>query len=198
LLDTTKARFNNYRVDVFSPTRLEFTMRSTPTITVADVAQQHRTMRFDSLEQEAYLSLWRTYDRLKEIEDALFAEFELSAQQYNALRLLKSVYPAAMQTLLLGQQLISRAPDMTRMLDRLENRGLIERERPPENRRVVEVRISEAGLALCGVLAERVVECHAAQLGHLPPEKLEQLIELLAQVRHPHEQPQSRWSRNQS
>jgi MarR family transcriptional regulator, organic hydroperoxide resistance regulator len=173
-------------------------MTSIPAITAVNLANEHRSMRFDSLEQEAYLSLWRTYDRLKEIEDALFAEFELSAQQYNALRLLKSVYPSAMQTLLLGQQLISRAPDMTRMLDRLESRGLIERERPPENRRVVEVRVSEAGLALCAVLADRVVECHAAQLGHLPPEKLDQLIELLALVRHPHEQPQSRWSRNQS
>ena len=56
---------------------------------------------FDSLEQEVYLNLWRTYDRLKFLEDEVFGRVGLSAQQYNALRLLRSVHPDAMPTLVL-------------------------------------------------------------------------------------------------
>src|SRR5689334_16876448 len=84
-----------------------------------------RAPRFDSLHQEAYLNLWRTYDRLKALEDELFAKVDLSAQQYNALRLLEASHPTTVPTLTLGTLLISRAPDMTRMLDRLEDRGLV-------------------------------------------------------------------------
>lgn len=152
-----------------------------------------RAPRFDSLCQEAYLNLWRTYDRLKAIEDELFSRFDLSAQQYNALRLLATAHPATVPTLTLGTRLISRAPDMTRMLDRLEERGLVHRERRPENRRVVEVGITVAGLKLLEDLAEDVEECHKRQLGHLPAKDLKQLVELLQTVRHPHEDEDSSW-----
>src|SRR5688572_31014981 len=93
--------------------------------------------RFDSPEQEAYLNLWRTYDRLRALEDELFARHELTAQQYNALRLLHAAKPAKVATLTLGGRLVSRAPDITRLVDRLAERGLVERERPADNRRVV-------------------------------------------------------------
>jgi len=159
-------------------------------------ATQNRTVRqprFDSLQQEAYLNLWRTYDRLKLIEDELFVQFDLSAQQYNALRLLEAVHPETMPTLALGAKLISRAPDMTRMLDRLEERRLIHRERKPENRRVVEVGIAAAGLELLEKLSTFVREGHKRQLGHLTAGQLKQLIELLQATRDPHEEPDSRW-----
>ena len=57
-----------------------------------------KSPRFDSLEQEAFLNLWRTYDRLRAMEEALFAQFDLSAQQYNAMRLLRAVHPQSMPT----------------------------------------------------------------------------------------------------
>src|SRR5437660_7906776 len=95
--------------------------------------------RFDSLEQEVFLNLWRTYDRLRALEDELFARFDLTPQQYNVLRLLRAVHPSTLPTLALADRLVSRAPDITRMLDKLEERGLVVRERPPENRRVVRV-----------------------------------------------------------
>lgn len=152
-----------------------------------------RAPRFDSLFQEAYLNLWRTYDRLKAIEDELFSQFDLSAQQYNALRLLEASHPATVPTLTLGTRLISRAPDMTRMLDRLEERSLVHRERRPENRRVVEVGITPAGLKLLDKLAGAVQDCHKRQLGHLSSRDLKQLVELLQTVRQPHEDPESLW-----
>lgn len=149
--------------------------------------------KFDSLQQEAYLSLWRTYDRLKAIEEELFSEYGLSPQQYNALRLLKSVHPGSMPTLALGARLISRAPDMTRMLDRLENHGWIWRERKPNNRRVVEVGITSEGIELLRSLAPKVRQCHDKQLGHLTEPQLKQLLALLREVRKPHQQPGSDW-----
>lgn len=157
-----------------------------------------RAPRFDSLFQEAYLNLWRTYDRLKAIEDELFAQFDLSAQQYNALRLLEASHPATVPTLTLGARLISRAPDMTRMLDRLEERDLVHRERRPENRRVVEVGVAPAGLKLLKELSEAVQDCHKRQLGHLSDKDLKHLVDLLQAVRQPHEDPQSLWRKPQS
>ncbi|HVS35866.1 MAG TPA: hypothetical protein VMS17_09810, partial [Gemmataceae bacterium] len=73
-----------------------------------------RTRRFDSLEQEAYLNLWRTFDRLRILEDELFGRRDLTAQQYNALRLLRGVHPGRLPTLTLAGRLVSRAPDITR------------------------------------------------------------------------------------
>src|SRR3954451_9772240 len=122
--------------------------------------QKKRGQRFDSPQQEAYLNLWRTYDRLRLIEDALFDRFDLTAQQYNTLRLLRAAHPKKVATLGLAGRLVSRAPDITRMIDKLSERGVVERERPADNRRVVNVGITEAGLALLDRLAPEVRECH--------------------------------------
>lgn len=143
--------------------------------------------RFDSLQQEVFLNLWRTYDRLKAVEDETFGQFGLSAQQYNTLRLLRSVSPGTMATLDLGRRLISRAPDMTRLLDRLEQRGLLSRQRLAENRRVVAVQITQAGLELLDKIQLAVLECHRRQLGHLDETTLRQLADLLKAARQPHE-----------
>ncbi len=143
--------------------------------------------RFESLEQEAYLNLWRTYDRLRAIEEGVFAEFDLSAQQYNALRLLRDAAPEALPTLVLASRLVSRAPDITRLVDRLEARSLVRRERLAHNRRVVRIAITAEGDALLEQMAERVVDCGIKQLGHLPATDLGTLIELLKAARRPHE-----------
>src|SRR2546421_747047 len=89
--------------------------------------------RFDSPEQEVFLNVWRTYDRLRALEDELFARFDLTPQQYNVLRLLRAEHPGDVPTLALAQRLVSRAPDITRMLDKLEQRGLIARDRRADN-----------------------------------------------------------------
>jgi MarR family transcriptional regulator, organic hydroperoxide resistance regulator len=158
-------------------------MSKTSTVAAAAASKQS----FDCLEQEAFLNLWRTYDRLKALEDKVFANVGLSAQQYNTLRLLQSVYPDSMPTLALGGRLISRAPDMTRLLDRLEQQGLLVRERRPENRRVVEVRITRDGMRLLDKIYDAVQVCHRQQLGHMNRKALRQLTELLKEVRQPHE-----------
>src|SRR4051794_24208875 len=149
--------------------------------------------RFDSLQQEAYLNLWRTYDRLRMLEDDLFLRHDLTAQQYNALRLLRAEHPAALPTLVLAGKLVSHAPDITRLVDRLEQRGLVARRRLTDNRRVVHVGITDAGLALLKQLDQPVRDCHQKQLGHLSHSQLQSLIELLRLARQPHELEESSW-----
>lgn len=157
--------------------------------------QQHalRRRRFDSPQQEAFLSLWRTYDRLRNLEDELFARHDLTAQQYNALRLLRAAHPEKVPTLALGGRLISRAPDITRLLDKLAERGLVDRERLADNRRVVHVGITRQGAALLDAIAVDVRSCHAKQLGHLSAADVRTLVELLRKARSPHEPEDSTW-----
>jgi DNA-binding MarR family transcriptional regulator len=149
--------------------------------------------RFDSLEQEVFLSLWRTYDRLRELEDELFGQYDLTPQQYNVLRLLRAERPGTLPTLTLAERLVTRAPDVTRMLDKLERAGLIDRERLADNRRVVRIGITEAGCKQLRDLAKPLRACHARQLGHLPPTELKRLSELLRAARRPHEEDDSLW-----
>ena len=150
--------------------------------------------RFDSLEQEAYLALWRTYDRLRAVEDELFAQFELTAQQYNVLRLLRAARPEPLPTLALAERLVSRAPDITRMLDKLEARKLLTRTRSTEDRRAVLVAVTAAGIALLDQIAGPLRACHAKQLGHLTPTQLKSLVALLEAARAPHEPAGSAWA----
>ncbi len=149
--------------------------------------------RFDSLAQEAYLALWRTYDRLRAFEDELFAHWDLTAQQYNLLRLLKAGHPAPVPSTKLLARLVSRAPDVTRMLDRLEGRGFIHRTRSTEDRRAVLVGIAPAGVALLEDVHGPLAACHERQLGHLTGEQLRQLTGLLKLARAPHEPDGSSW-----
>ncbi len=144
---------------------------------------------FDSLEQEAYLQLWRTYDRLRELDERVFQRHGITAQQYNALRILKSVRPGALSTSAVGARLVSRAADMTRLLDKLEEQGLVARKRCEENRRVVYVSITAAGVAVVGRLAADVKRLGKHQLGHLDRRTLRTLIDILSKAREPHEDP---------
>jgi DNA-binding MarR family transcriptional regulator len=161
------------------------------TLPAAPAVVPHR--RFDSPQQEVFLSLWRTYDRFRALEDELFARYSLTAQQYNALRILRAAHPRKVPTLSLAARLISRAPDITRLLDRLLQRGLVERERPQDNRRVVLVGITPAGVELLENLATEVQDCHRRQLGHLGADEMRTLVDLLRRAREPHEPEGSDW-----
>ncbi len=149
--------------------------------------------RFDSPEQEAYLALWRTYDRLRAIEDELFAGFELTAQQYNLLRLLRAAHEPV-PTLVLAERLVSRAPDITRMLDKLEERELLTRTRSVKDRRAVLVAITAVGSSLLDRIADPLRDCHERQLGHLSAREIQSLIALLKAARMPHEPTNSSWA----
>jgi DNA-binding MarR family transcriptional regulator len=163
-------------------------------MTTGTTEKRATARRFDSPEQEAFLSLWRTYDRLRAMEDGLFAGFDLTPQQYNALRLLRAEHPDPVPTLALADRLVSRAPDITRLLDKLEQRGLVVRSRKPGDRRSVLVGITPAGLGLLDEIAGPLRDCHARQLGHLSRADLKTLTALLHAARLPHEPTGSMWA----
>src|SRR5215213_3270860 len=112
------------------------------------------------------LNLARTADVLQRDMAEVMKPWNLSPTQYNVLRILRG----AGEPLACGEvadRMISRDPDMTRLLDRLEKRGLIGRCRGTEDRRVVKTRITPAGLKLLAELDDVVIKAHKAQLGHL-------------------------------
>jgi DNA-binding MarR family transcriptional regulator len=160
---------------------------------LATVESNRAERHFDSRQQEAFLVLWRTWDRLRAIEDRFFARYGLTAQQYNALRILRAAHPEPLPTLGIGERLVTQAPDVTRLVDKLVRRGLVERQRPADNRRTVHVRITAAGIELLRQIARPLRECHERQLGHLDEQQLTQLIGLLHQARAPHEETGSVW-----
>lgn len=150
-------------------------------------------LKFDSNEQRAYLLLWRTYDLLRGVEEHLFNLFDITPQQYNVLRILKSVHPATLPTLEIGERMISRAPDITRLLDRLEKKGYVKRTRQEANRRIVAVEITQEGISLLREISGPVKRCGKKQLSHLSNLELDELVRLLDKARSAHETSDGFW-----
>lgn len=112
----------------------------------------------------------------------LKATAQLSTAQYNVLRILRGSHPTRLACGDISQRMIDRDPDVTRLVDRLAKRGLVTRTRNRKDRRVVEVGITEQGLALVRELDPDVARLPKALLGHLGPERGRQLAELLGAV----------------
>lgn len=131
------------------------------------------------LEQAAYIALQRLASDLSQGIVEVLKGAGLSGPQYNVLRILRGAAPAGLSCGEIGERLITRDPDITRLLDRLEKRGLVARFRESGDRRVVTTRITAAGEELLASLDGPVDEAHRRQLGHLGEERLERLLELL-------------------
>lgn len=143
---------------------------------------------FDSPEQEAFLNLARTRAVLEGEFAAVFKRSGLSEATYNALRILRGEQQAGApgvpcQTI--GDRLVTRVPDVTRLIDRLERAGLAKRTRTPHDRRIVLVSITRKGLALLDSLDQPVMELHRQTLRHMTREELAELNRLLLKARHP-------------
>lgn len=136
----------------------------------------------DCPEEAAYLELLRTAELLSRPLAQLLKSLELSPNQYNVLRILRGA-PGGLTCGEIGNRMITRDPDITRLLDRMERRNLISRCRETADRRVVLTRITAGGLELLARLDEPVRTAHRRQLGHLGPERLETLESLLAACR---------------
>ena len=132
-------------------------------------------------EEAAYIDLVRTTEFLCPFAQVFKAE-ELSPAQYNVLRILRGS-PDGLTCGEIGNRVITRDPDITRLLDRMEKRGLISRLRGDKDRRVVLTSITRQGLALLARLDKPVREIHRRLLGHLGAERLEALRQLLEACR---------------
>jgi len=138
---------------------------------------------FESLEQEAQLSIERTAAVLGHAFAETLKPYGITSTQYNVLRILRGAGKAGLCRNEVRDRLIAQVPDVTRLLDRLEEAGLIERERSAEDRRLVSTRVTADGLALLRSLDHRVAETHKRHLGHLTARQLKTLIDLLALAR---------------
>ena len=138
--------------------------------------------RAASPEEAAFLDLLRTTDVLSRRLVHVLKTEDLSATQYNVLRILRSA-PEGLACGEIGSRMITRDPDVTRLLDRLERRGLISRWRETKDRRTVMARITPEGLALLSRLDEPVQAAHRKQLGHLGRGRLRTLAKLLSLLR---------------
>jgi DNA-binding MarR family transcriptional regulator len=129
-------------------------------------------------EEKAFLDLLRTTDRLSRGLIGVLKQEDLSMTQYNVLRILRGA-PEGLPCGEVANRMITRDPDITRLLDRLEKRGLISRTRESKDRRMVMARITPQGLKLLARLDEPVQEAHRKQLGHLGRQRLRALTALL-------------------
>jgi DNA-binding MarR family transcriptional regulator len=149
--------------------------------TLKDELQQRKP--FHSLEEEAFLNVVRTQAELSGAFDRLLRPHGVSGPQYNVLRILRGAGPNGLCRNEIRDRLITRMPDVTRLLDRMEEAGLVTRSRSESDRRQVGTRLTERGSDLVERLDGLVADEHQRRLGHLEGEQLQQLIELLTLAR---------------
>jgi DNA-binding MarR family transcriptional regulator len=151
---------------------------------VADELQNElkQTKPFGSREEEIYLTILRTAEVLSWGVIETLKRADLTPTQYNALRILRGAGPSGASCREVGERMVTKESDVTRLLNRLEARGLITRERG-EDRRFLVVRITDKGLRLLSGLDEPVAECHRRQLGHMGDAQFNSLSKLLTAAR---------------
>jgi DNA-binding MarR family transcriptional regulator len=135
------------------------------------------------LEERIFIVLLKTADALSLEAEQLVRSANLTATQYNALRILRGAGPEGLACREIGERLISHDPDITRLLDRMEKRGLITRERQEDDRRVVKTRITGEGLGLLKPLDQPIRDLHKRQFRHMAAARLKILAGILEEIR---------------
>jgi DNA-binding MarR family transcriptional regulator len=150
---------------------------------LADEIRQ--TKPFNSLEEEAAIALARTADQIDRAFAELLKQKGLTSTQYNVLRILRGAGSGGLACSAIGERMVTRDPDITRLLDRMERNGLCVRGRDGKDRRVILTRITDKGLGLLRELDKPVQTLNKKVLGHMGEDQLRSLIHLLAAVRSP-------------
>lgn len=142
---------------------------------------------FDSPHEEAFLNLQRSAAHLAAEAERLLKAAGTSSSQYNALRILRGAKQGgddALPCLEIAQRMITPVPDITRLIDRLEASGLVQRRRTRDDRRVVLVAITRAGLDVLKKLDKPLLDLHRRQLRHLSRSEIAAFNQLLVKSRH--------------
>ncbi|HEX4486231.1 MAG TPA: MarR family transcriptional regulator [Terriglobales bacterium] len=142
-----------------------------------------QTKPFSSIEEEAFLALQRTADQLQGRVAEWLKTWGLSPTQYNSLRILRGAGEEGLACSEIAERMINRDPDITRLLDRLEKRGLTRRSRDSKDRRVINAFITREGLQLLKKLDTPVVQFQKQMLGHVGERKLKTLVAILCAAR---------------
>jgi MarR family transcriptional regulator, organic hydroperoxide resistance regulator len=151
---------------------------------MASLAEEiQMTKPFATPEEEASLSILRTSELLQQQSSAFIKPYDLTGPQYNVLRILRGSFPNGLPCGQIADRMITRDPDVTRLLDRLEARGLISRERGNQDRRVVVATITAEGLRVLQEIDPAILDHHRRQFSNLDSTELRELIRLLQLVR---------------
>jgi DNA-binding MarR family transcriptional regulator len=142
----------------------------------------HQTRPFASIEEELLVSLLRTGDVLHERFEQIIRPFNISMTQYNVLRILRGAEPTGRTCGEIGERMIAREPDVTRLLERLDRAGLVKRSRDSQDRRVVVTRITAGGLKLLDEMEPKLRELDGV-LKPMGARKIETTLKLLDEVR---------------
>ena len=142
-----------------------------------------QTRPFRSVHEEATLSITRTAAVLEHSLAKALKPFDVTPTQYNVLRILRGAGEEGLCRNEVGRRLIRPVPDVTRLLDRMEELGLVARRRGSTDRRFVTTTLSKKGHEVVDRLDVEICAIHREQLGHLEEPRLRQLIELLTDVR---------------
>ncbi|HXG72092.1 MAG TPA: MarR family transcriptional regulator [Gemmatimonadaceae bacterium] len=138
---------------------------------------------FGSVQHEAVLNILRTSNLLTDTFERVIKPHGITGSQYNVLRILRGAAPGGLCRNDIRERLLNRMPDVTRLLDRMEQAGLVSRSRDGDDRRIVTTKITRAGMRIVNVLDEPVAKQHQQQLGHMSDEQLRTLVRLLTVAR---------------
>ncbi len=144
-----------------------------------------RTEPFERLDEEVFLNLLLTRERLAGALADVYRKVGLSPPQYNVLRILSTEDPAGLPMQRIAERMLTRDSDMTRLVDGLESLGHVQRQRDTADRRVTRVALTDSGVGLLQQLERPVITIYEDLLGHLSTDKLNLLNQLLFEVRHP-------------
>ena len=146
-------------------------------------AEIRRNKQFARLEEEALLNLLRTHEFIQQRQTEFFKQFQLTPTQYNILRILRGAGADGISCSEAAERMVTADPDITRLLDRLEARELIVRERRREDRRVVVSRIAGPGLELLDAIDRPLADFLKRRMGRIGEKDLQRLIAILESLR---------------
>jgi DNA-binding MarR family transcriptional regulator len=146
-------------------------------------AELKQTRPFSMIEEEALLNVIRTHEHIQQRQNEFFRPFQLTPTQYNVLRILRGAGAEGLTCSQAAERMLTADPDVTRLLDRLEIRGLIARERSKQDRRVVLSHITPSGMDLLASIDEPLAAFLREEVGPVGPARLAQLVEILESMR---------------
>lgn len=147
------------------------------------VAEIKQSKPFSSIEQETLVALVRTVDHARRLQSCVFGVEDLTEQQFNVLRILRGAGKEGLPTLTVAERLIEHTPGITRLIDRLEAKGLVRRERPEQDRRQVYCFITQTGLNLLVKLDPEVEKASKRVMKHVAKTEMQTLLAILEKIR---------------
>lgn len=146
-------------------------------------AELKQSKPFPNVASEALLSVLRTASVLEHQLSEALKQYGITHTQYNVLRILRGAGDSGLCGREVGERMVSKVPDVSRLLDRMEEADLISRERDPDDRRHVTARIARKGLTMLEQATPRLEAIGRARVGRVPTGRLQQLIEVLSTLR---------------